>query len=204
MSGHATATQDPGEVQTGQCFCVLNGKLRKIFCGRRSPAKLKSMSIRNLRFGLKSLLMVVSVCAAGLWVIARPTNPTLARQGMTKLEVWWRCGTPDAKGIRGYPRQPLSGSIPRETARARRSRYRLRAAVSLMSGMPSHSARLSQYRLHGKSERVERPPESRQQEAHAAFRAASAMMTSQPAMASRRALDKPPRQRARVARNCRR
>lgn len=46
------------------------------------------------RFTLRTLLIVVAVCAVAL-VVCRPTDPNLARRGMTKAVVWWYCGWPD-------------------------------------------------------------------------------------------------------------
>jgi hypothetical protein len=52
---------------------------------------------RRFRFHLRTLLLLVTACAIACGILLRPTDPMRARNGMTKLEVWWNCGYPDFK-----------------------------------------------------------------------------------------------------------
>lgn len=57
---------------------------------------------RRFRFGLRTLLVAVGVVGGFLGLFARPTDPTLVREGMTKPEVWWQCGWPDDTETDGW------------------------------------------------------------------------------------------------------
>jgi hypothetical protein len=49
----------------------------------------------RFRFGLRAILGLVALCGALLGILARRTDPLLARKGMTRAEIWWKCGGPD-------------------------------------------------------------------------------------------------------------
>jgi hypothetical protein len=46
-------------------------------------------------YSIRTLLIAVTVCAIPLAILVRPTDPTRARKGMGRYEVWWYCGPPD-------------------------------------------------------------------------------------------------------------
>lgn len=50
---------------------------------------------RRFRFGLKAILGLTALCAAVMGIFARRTDPLLARKGMSKAEIWWKCGNPN-------------------------------------------------------------------------------------------------------------